>query len=144
MSNSIPLSPKYGVNPCLQVCFWCGEDVGIALMGRIRKKDPHTGRVIRGSDEEAPNRVVLDYEPCQKCKENMSKGVTCVEATTVQPMDDRPEIQEGIYPTGRFCVIHEEAANRIFPGYDLKNGGKLLIEDAVFDKVFTEVLKGNW
>lgn len=24
-SNNITLSPKYGVNPTIPVCFWCGE-----------------------------------------------------------------------------------------------------------------------
>lgn len=140
MSN-IPLSPKYGVNPCMRVCFWCGEIDGLALMGRIRKKDPYTGRAVRGSDEEAPRQAVLDYEPCPKCAEHMSLGVTCMEATTVQPSDNRPEIQKGIYPTGRFCVIKEEAANNVFPGYDLKTGGKIFIEDVVFEQVFGEALK---
>ena len=36
MENDILLSPKYGVNPTMPVCFWCGEDRGeIALLGRI-------------------------------------------------------------------------------------------------------------
>lgn len=137
MSKGIPLSPKHGVNPCMRVCFWCGEVDGIALMGRIQRKDPHTGRAIRGSDEEAPKQAVLDYDPCPKCRENWNIGIVCLEAVTEQPMDNRPPIQEGVYPTGRYVVIKEEAAERVFPEYPgLKKGSPILIEKPVFEHMF--------
>lgn len=32
--SGIKLSPKYGVNPTIPVCFWCGKEKNeIALMG---------------------------------------------------------------------------------------------------------------
>ena len=54
MSNSIKISPKYGVNPSLINCFFCGESKGIALMGKLK------------NDAEAPKECVMDYEPCDK------------------------------------------------------------------------------
>ena len=36
MGNAIKVSPKYGLNPTIPVCFWCGKERGeIALMGRM-------------------------------------------------------------------------------------------------------------
>lgn len=105
--DSIKISPKYGLNPALTTCFWCGKDTGVALMGRI------TGGK-KGGDIEAPRYVFGGYEPCDECKENMALGVTLMEAKTTPYFPNQPEIQEGIYPTARFVVITEEAARRIF------------------------------
>ena len=58
MSKDIKISPKYGVNPTIPVCFFCGEPKNeIALMGKMK------------GDIEAPKNMVLDYEPCEHCKE---------------------------------------------------------------------------
>lgn len=39
MSKGIKISPKYGLNPTIPVCFWCGKQKNeIALMGRMSKK----------------------------------------------------------------------------------------------------------
>ena len=47
MSRNIILSPKYGVNPTIPVCFWCGEQKPeIALMGRVYEKDSRTGKKL--------------------------------------------------------------------------------------------------
>ena len=63
MANSIPLSPKHGLNPTIPVCAWCGEPKNeIALMGRIKTD-------VRGEDPQAPMHCVLDYEPCEHCQE---------------------------------------------------------------------------
>lgn len=71
MNNSIRLSPKYGVNPTMPLCFFCGQPTGeIALLGMLKK------------DVEAPKYMLLNYEPCDKCKEARKQGVTriCVTA----------------------------------------------------------------
>lgn len=62
MSKSIPLHPKYGVNPTIPVCLFCGEEKGgIALLGNNYKG-------------EAPMHMVIDVEPCDACKEKMNNG----------------------------------------------------------------------
>ena len=35
--SGIKISPKYGVNPTIPVCFWCGKQKNeIALMGHMK------------------------------------------------------------------------------------------------------------
>ena len=132
MAN-IKLSPKHGVNPTIPICAWCGEQKNeIALLGQI-------GDRRKGEDLEAPRNVVLDYEPCEHCKEQWSMGVAVLEATTVRPNPYRPPIQKQgdteIYPTMRFVVIKPEAAERLFNG-QFSAGQKILLEDEAFEKIF--------
>lgn len=69
--DSIELSPKHGLNPTIKMCFYCGEESGeIAIMGRIREKGAN-GKPIKDSDVEAPRQMLLDYQPCEKCKEKL-------------------------------------------------------------------------
>ena len=133
MANSIPLSPKHGLNPTIPVCAWCGEPKNeIALMGRIKTD-------VKGEDPQAPMHCVLDYEPCDKCKEQWSQGVAVLEATTKRPTPYRPPIQKQgdieIYPTMRFVVIKPEAAERLFNS-PFSAGQKLLLEDEAFEQIF--------
>jgi hypothetical protein len=94
--SGITLHPKYGVNPTLGVCFWCGEEDGtIGLLGLNR------GR-------EAKKHTIISFEPCAKCKENMAKGITVIEAD--QGNSGSPgEIAPGTYPTGRWAVVRRDA-----------------------------------
>lgn len=100
--SSIRLSPKHGLNPTISTCFWCGQHKNeLALLGRMK------------GDAQAPMSCVLNYEPCDTCKANMALGIALLEATT-RPAGDQPEIQAGVYPTGRWVVITEDACKRIF------------------------------
>ena len=131
MSNSIRLSPKYGVNPTIPVCFWCGEEKNeIALMGRIGNDRNH-------KDIEAPHYAVIDYEPCDKCRCGMSQGFTVLEATTYPNDRASVEMQKGIYPTGRFVVLKTEAADRIF-GKEFTSKGKAFMTPSDFNQMFAQ------
>ena len=133
MSNSIKLSPKHGVNPTIPVCFFCGEEKNeIALLGRIGDGRKH-------EDFEAPMRMVLDYEPCDKCKEQWSKGVAIIEVTQTPLSDGRPPIQKDLYPTGRHVVIKPEAWSRA-TDQEWVAGQRCLVEDSAFDQMFGEML----
>lgn len=130
MSNQIKLSPKYGLNPTMPVCFWCGKDRGeIALMG-------HIGDGRKHEDFEAPMRAVIDYEPCEECKRNMALGFTVMEATSKPNSVTNVEIQKGVYPTGRFVVMKNEAAERVFEGMDI-SAGKAFMSSGDFTRLFT-------
>lgn len=60
MSDDITLSPKHGVNPCIPLCAFCGEEKNqIALLGKLR------------DDKEAPKYAVIDAEPCDNCKDKI-------------------------------------------------------------------------
>lgn len=133
MSKGIEISPKHGLNPTIPVCFWCGKDKNeIAILGRIREKDKND-RPVRGSDVEAPRKMVLDYEPCDECLALWGQGVAVLEVqeTPVQP--GQPEIQKGLYPTGRFAVITVEGANNVFPDYaPWEKGKRVFVDSTVF------------
>lgn len=67
MANSIPLHSKYGVNPTIPICVYCGEKKNqVVLLGNNYK-------------DKAPSSMIVDNEPCDKCKEQMAKGLTIVE-----------------------------------------------------------------
>ena len=132
--SSIKLSKKHGVNPSICKCFFCGESKGIALMG-------HIGDYRKGEDIEAPREIVMDYEPCDKCIENMNKGVTLIEVTDIQPEDKRPPLtaQGGtkVYPLGGWCVLKPEAMKRVFNA-DMTAGQKVFVDSQVM-----QMIQGN-
>ena len=68
--TDIKLSPNHGVNPSLDMCFWCGESKGILLLGQLE------------NDVEAPREMLTSYEPCDKCAELFTQGVHIIEVTT--------------------------------------------------------------
>ena len=133
MAKNIPLSPKHGLNPTIPVCAWCGEQKNeIALMGKI-------GDRRKGEDLKAPMHCVLDYEPCDCCKEQWSQGVAVLEATMRRPTPYRPPIQKDgdkeIYPTMRLVVIKPEASEKLFGG-QFSAGQRILLEDEAFEQIF--------
>lgn len=147
-NGSIELSPKYGVNPTIPVCFWCGKDKNeIALMGRVRKKESRntaygtkSTRVI-DNDVEMPMRMVLDYEPCDCCKEQFEQGVQLVECshyrTDGRPAFSKDDKGQPVYPTGRSAVMKPEAAQRTFNvDKSMLEAGKILcLPEEVFNQL---------
>ena len=111
------ISKKHGLNPSMDICFFCGEAKGIALFGKMK------------GDAEAPRNVLLNYEPCDKCKEAMDQGTTVIEVVTED--NGNMPIKEGIYPTGRWCVMRSEAAQELF-GTDSK---KVLLAKSAYEKL---------
>lgn len=108
MSNSIKMSPKHGVNPTIPQCFWCGKDKNeIALMGKIDRED-----------SEAPRHVIMDYEPCDKCKELFDKGIHVIGVTekpiikNMFPICTSPD-GKSLYPTGTMFVSSEDWIRRL-------------------------------
>lgn len=94
--KGIMLSKEHGVNPSMMVCFWCGEEKGIALLGKLK------------GDAEAPRKAVYDYDPCEKCLEKQKQGVMLVEVTLIEC--DRPPIGgddkgQPVFPTGKWSVL---------------------------------------
>lgn len=111
MSKGIKLSPKHGVNPCMPVCFFCGETKNeIVLFGKIGRED-----------KEAPMKAIVDFEPCEECKKKFAEGVLLIEVTTSPEYIGLP-IAPDAYPTGRYVVVKPEALNG-----DFKAGSKALV-----------------
>lgn len=85
--NDIKLSPKYGLNPSMQICFFCREPKGILLNGKIGKGE---------EDIEASREVITDIEPCDKCKEKYKECTLVV------------EVLENEQPSGRWIAIKKK------------------------------------
>lgn len=106
MLNSIAISPKYGVNPSILKCFWCGESMGIALCGKIK------------GDKKAPNNVINGYEPCEKCQKLFSQGILGIGVQKTPPREDFPPISKDadgspLYPNGSHVVLTEQWVRRV-------------------------------
>lgn len=142
-NENIKLSPKYGLNPTIPVCFWCQEPKNeIMLMGRIDMNGQ--------KDVEAPKHMIVDYDPCESCAEKWSQGVNVVEIseTPVSPGQPGIHITDGgrkklAYPTGRYVVIALEAAKNIFQGIDLQLGSRVTVMRNLFEKVFVPAMNAD-
>lgn len=131
MSKGITLSKKHGVNPSMDICFWCGEPKGLALFGRMK------------GDAEAPKRMVTSLEPCDKCKEKFMLGVHLIEVTDDgSRFGDNKAFAFGDtegkphWPTGRYVVMKPEAMK------DGKPGTKALCDKATMDRILASAKNG--
>lgn len=94
--DEILLSKKYGVNPSMTVCFYCGEVTGIALMGKLK------------GDVEAPRECCLSVEPCDKCKEKYKDYCLILEK---ESRDSNP--------TGRWFAIKKQAVSSVYRDFPI-------------------------
>lgn len=100
--------PSMGSIPPCRSASGVARTVGeIALLGRIKTPE--------NDDVEAPKRMVLDYEPCEECKAHMEQGFTVMEATSEPNDATNMPFQPGVFPTGRWLVLRQEAKKLVFP-----------------------------
>lgn len=105
MEKEIKISQKHGLNPSIPVCMFCGQQKNeIVLFGKIGGKN---------EDVEAPKNAIIDYEPCDKCKELIGDNILVVGVEDRGARNIMP-IQGNLVPTGTWCVMPEESAVRIF------------------------------
>lgn len=123
---SIRLSEKHGVNPSIEICFFCNEAKGIVLFGKLK------------NDIEAPREVLINYEPCNKCKEKFKEGVTVVEVTTAQQCKNQPSItihnDEELYPTGAYVVVKPKVFDNKY-----KAGTIITMDKNLFQELFKNI-----
>lgn len=87
--KSIKFHPKYGLNPTIPICFYCGKDKDeIVALGASYK-------------DEAPARMLLNLEPCDKCKERFKNRTLLVECKGTEPRFENL--------TGRWAAVWTEA-----------------------------------
>lgn len=90
MKDGITLHPEHGLNPSIEVCMICGEEMGIALLGNnIKGQAPHhicTGGV------------------CDNCKKIIDDG-----GCFIIEVEDGSD-QKNPYRTGRYCAIKKSMA----------------------------------
>ena len=125
----IYVSERHGVNPSLEKCFLCGEAKGVVLFGKMTayKREKMLGKEIakqasygdKGTEDvAAPREVVIDMEPCDKCKGYMKQGIILISVDEEKSKGD----MKNPYRTGGWCVVKEEAIRRWLPP------GKLLAD----------------
>lgn len=119
--HSLSVSPKYGLNPTINVCAFCGKDKELLLLGRLK------------GDVKAPPRIIANYTPCEECKQKMTKGRTVVEVVTYDT--GALPIKEGAWPTGRWMVISRESAAKMFNDDSDK---PILLSVDVYSKLITK------
>lgn len=126
MAKNIRVSEKHGLNPSIDVCFFCGNDKQLLLFGKLK------------GDAKAPTRVVSSYVPCEECRKKFAEGRLVIEVVTedngVQP------IAEGAWPTGRWCVLSHDTANVLFKGVP---NPTVLLEKELFDAMMNRKSKLN-
>lgn len=111
--NDIKLSPKYGLNPSMQICFFCRETKGILLNGKIG----------RGKEDiEASREIITDIEPCDKCKEKYKDCTLVV------------EILENEQPSGRWIAIDK----RFITEEEIRNSQIALATEDTFNAIINQ------
>lgn len=107
-NKALRLSKAGGLNVTIPCCFWCGKSLNeLALLGDSYK--------VKGKDAKAPSTMVLSYDPCQECQNNMSQGVVLIEAVTKGVLEQPAMTATGglqVYPTGRWVVVSVDYASK--------------------------------
>lgn len=135
MSNSIKISPKHGLNPCIPICVFCGKEKDeVAIMGKLK------------GDAKAPRSAIIDYQPCDECLANWAQGVALIKVTTMQPENNLPPLIEKdgkkLYPTAQYYVIKPEAAKRCFD-IDASAGAVIMMDEDAFDTFTSDAKKAG-
>ena len=94
------MNNDYRLQVALTKCFYCGEDDKI-IIGK---------RLVKGKSkiEEAHGKVI-DYEPCNKCKEYREQGIILITYDEQLTSD-----MTNPYRTGGFFVVKDKAIERMF------------------------------
>lgn len=140
--GDIILSDKYGVNPSLGVCYWCGQDNGeILLLGKLK------------GDVEAPKRAIYNYNPCNPCIQRFEAGIALVEISTTPLVEHHMPIdtQEGqaLYPTGKVVVLTPGGFEKIRAMLNVEvapDQKKMYVEVGFFEATGLSAVAGenNW
>ena len=118
MRTMLLLSPKHGVNPSINVCFYCGKPKEVLLLGRLK------------GDKEAPRQAVFDMEPCDECRSWMEQGIIFISVRDGETNRTNP------HRTGGWAVIKEKAVQSILPKNIFEKARKarfVFIEDTVWE-----------
>lgn len=98
MGEGIQFSEKHGLNPSIEQCYFCMEDIGLVLFGKIMKEDP-----------KAPTKICLDRKPCSRCREVMDLGVILISVD-----EEKTEDPDNPWRTGGWIVVTDAFIKRVF------------------------------
>ena len=96
--------PEIGV--ALTKCFYCQEDDRIVLNRQLTKRHAEKVKEMHG--------MVVDKEPCPKCKGYMEKGIIVITVDEKRSDGD----MDNPYRTGGWFVMGEDAICRMLKGND--------------------------
>ena len=114
--GEIRLHKEFGLNPTMPICFVCGEEKGeIALLGASYK-------------ENAPMHMLIDKEPCDKCKGHMKQGIILISVKDGSSGDNP-------YRTGGWCVVKKEAMLNIINDPKMFEKGMCFVPDSAWKKL---------
>ncbi len=115
----VRLSPKWGVNPTITTCWYCGKESGLALLGRVgenRAKEMGWEKPYEGApyDVKAPRFTCLGPAyPCEECEKAMKIGVMLISITN----DSKPPTatDEGsITRSGAIAIVSDDFVKEAF------------------------------
>jgi len=109
----VRLDEKHGLNPSVTLCFFCQEEVGLVLLGKLTsatKKSFEEAGIHCGPDGEAPRKITMDKVPCDKCKQYMEVGIILISCSMEKSKSD----MQNPYRTGGWVVVKEEYVKRVF------------------------------
>ncbi len=98
--GSVKLSQKHGVNPSMLACFVCGNEYGVALLGRLK------------GDAEAPHQFTSPHDWCDDCRKMSKKGVWLVKVRDGEEGDNPHRL-------GHVVLVKDEALRRMITPAEL-------------------------
>lgn len=108
---------------CMPICFWCTKETGKPVMlSEVNGKKP-------------PLKAILNYEPCESCKDMFSRGIHVIGVVTEPLAETIPPIMKdgniALYPTGSFFVATPEWTTQMLKTNDKQE----MIQDVLSHKV---------
>ena len=132
MSKPIPVSPRHGLNPGIPRCFFCGEPKNeLVLFGRLK------------NDAEAPKSFIIDYEPCDACKERFKAGVLLIAAGDTPRYPSQPPLGDK-YPTGAYSLVKPDLIRRLCEpemADSIVKAGHSLIDPSLLENLLKQAAK---
>lgn len=117
----LTLSRKYGVNPSVEICHICGNEMGVVMFGASYKDE-------NGKPAEAPRTICMGGI-CDDCKKVIEDGGIFF----IEVRDG--ESGSNPYRTGRLIALREDEVAKVFKGYSKVN----YMEHSVWEKMFPNV-----
>ena len=127
----VRIHKKYGLNPTMTTCFYCGESKDILLVGSATTEFKKVGL----SDYDGrmnPNIGVIDKEPCSKCAKYMEQGIICISVKDDSVGSDNP------FRTGGWAVVKDSAFDTFLDRdilLNIKKSRVVFIPDTVWDNM---------
>lgn len=116
--GDLKLDDKHAANPSVETCFLCGEAMGVVLFGKLSEEQKYLLKEAGASDPRDPDRApfrICFGNHCDQCADHMKSGVILISADEERSTDPRNP-----YRTGGWCVVRDEAIQRIVGDPELR------------------------